>query len=933
MGALFPWLRRVGLPARDVLAGIASALFPGASGRRRNPTPDGTNPPEGERDDPLANERRRLAPGLVVSFARGFDFSGSGRPLENRLRFPQLETWEFADASPDLLAFVAAASAADGRTVGAIARECAQRAGVPVARLYAFAALLSQAGYLDPAPPPARWAHLATAEETAPEPIASTRRYHLPEGSGFVVDAGAFLWFDHGGALRLRLRPAEMIAMRHLGEAQTPDQAWAAVSAESAPMSRAEFEALLERLWSAGLLRRAAGAAQDRTAGHGAEQDARALVLTEVLASVAEFERRVGARPGRRAAVVPVNDDHKMAPLSLGLLLAYAQELDGGRLTERYDFVPLFLAEEATLVQWAQRPAVFLFSNYIWNLDRNLRLSAAIKRANPSNLMVHGGPSTPKYRGDCERFFADNPHVDITVRGEGEATFAAILDALDPGALDDRSPLRAVAGLSFRDPCGAVVHTPDRPRIADLDTIPSPYLLGFFEPFGRAHVAAVVESNRGCPYGCTFCDWGSATLSRIRKFDLDRVKRELEWLSRHELMFVALCDANFGIFERDVEIAQYIAAMKRTYGYPQTAALNYAKNTMRHLRPIIQAFADAGLTIQPSVALQTLDEPTLKTIRRSNIKLSQYDELASEFRRSALPLATDIMMGLPGSTVDSFKTDLQKCTDRDIRARCNPTLLLPNSPMNEPGYRAEHGIVAAPHDIIRETKTFTRAEWDEMERLRVAFYVLDNFGVLRHLARFVRSEVGLKEVAFYDRVSRAAANPRRWPFIAAVFRMMEAHMAPPGSWALFLDDVRRLVVEEIGVESGSALDAAVAVQRAHMPAADRILPVTIELPHDYVAWHTAMLEIRADDHGDDWEQFAPRLRSFGPGQITVSDPSDICGTMVGKALLEMVWTIRGWELVSPVARAQYQDLTPPSDDVRFGDAVPVATDPAAMALA
>ena len=33
----------------------------------------------------------------------------------------------------------------------------------------------------------------------------------------------------------------------------------------------------------------------------------------------------------------------------------------------------------------------------------------------------------------------------------------------------------------------------------------------------------MLESNRGCPYGCTFCDWGSATLSKVRNFDLDRV--------------------------------------------------------------------------------------------------------------------------------------------------------------------------------------------------------------------------------------------------------------------------------------------------------------------------------------------------------------------------------------------------------------------------
>ncbi len=468
-------------------------------------------------------------------------------------------------------------------------------------------------------------------------------------------------------------------------------------------------------------------------------ENAREQVLDATLEAVAAFEREAANRPGPRARVVPVNDDHNMAPLSLGLLVAYAQELDGGRLKDRYDFLPMFLTDDRVLLQWTSEPGIFLFSNYIWNYERNLKLSALVKEANPESITIHGGPSTPKYAGDCEEFFGTNPHVDITVRGEGEATFAAILDALDPAYLTDFSNLHDVAGISFRDPSG-IVHTPDRPRIEDLDSIPSPYLLGLFEPFGQARLAAVVESNRGCPYGCTFCDWGSATLSRIRKFDMDRVKAELEWFSRNQLLFVSLCDANFGILERDVEIAEHIAELKRKYGFPKTAALNYAKNTMKHLRPIIDTFASVGLNIEPTVAVQSMDETTLKIVRRSNIKTEKYDELADEFRRSGLRLATDVMMGLPGSTVDSFKSDLQKCTDRDVRARCNPTVLLPNSPMNEPSYREEHGIVARPHEVLKETKTYTREDFDEMERLRKAYYVFDSYAVLRHVAPFVRSE-------------------------------------------------------------------------------------------------------------------------------------------------------------------------------------------------
>ena len=857
---------------------------------------------DGDQAERWLSERRRLAPGCLISFSRRFNLKDSGHASENRMRFPHVNALGLGDAAPDLLTLACELSTEDDRSVAEIIETTADRLQADRSRLRRFAGALLNAGYLVADPPLPRWAEEPATDAGAPTPMIAGPLVEVPEGSNFLIEGGHFLWFDHGGTLRLRLTLQEMLAIRAFGEASSPDEAWELVS-RSEPetlLSRASFDELVSRLRRSGLVRTSAHTDQIRTSFDPTELNARELILEGVLEAVADFEQIAALRPGHRVAVVPVNDDHNMAPLSLGLLVAYAQEIDGGRLKDRYDFVPLFLGDADTFLRWTDRPAIFLFSNYIWNYERNLKLSALLKEANPKSLMIHGGPSTPKYSRDCQEFFAENPHVDVTVRGEGEATFAAILDALDESL--DVSDLRGVDGLSFRGELG-VVDTEDRERIADLDSIPSPYLLGLFDPFGRAHAAAVVESNRGCPYGCTFCDWGSATLSRIRKFDMDRVKAELEWFSKNELLFVSLCDANFGIFERDVEIAEHIAAMKQRYGYPKTAALNYAKNTMKHLRRIIDVFSSAGLTIEPTVALQSVDVATLKTIKRSNIKLEQYDGLANEFRRAKLPLATDIMVGLPGSTLTSFKGDLQACTDRDIRARCNPTVLLPNSPMNDPAYREEHGIRARPHEIVKETKTFSRQDYDDMDRLRIAFYVFDNFGVLRHMARFVRSETGIKEVDFYDRISQdALAQPLQWPFIVSVVRMMNENLAPPASWSLFVEEVGRYVVAELGIEPGAALDAALEVQLAHLPAPDRAMPQTLELPHDYVAWYEAVLESRSGDHRHDWERVAPHLCDFPPGSLEVSDPNDVCGTMVGKPIAVMAWNILGWDMTSPVAR-------------------------------
>ncbi len=722
---------------------------------------------------------------------------------------------------------------------------------------------------------------------------------------GLIVEDGAFLLFDHGGALLARWSPAEVIAATAFGVPRSIDAAWEKHSQAALRIERTAFDQLVVSLLAAGVLRvvNEAELAALELDARGPDTSPQAIVQERVASAAEEHQRTMAQRPGHRTPVVPVNTDFGVAPLSLALLVAYASEHDGQRLADRYDFIPEFLTDEEHLADRANEPSIFVFSNYVWNVERNLALSQLVKQANPASLTIHGGPSTPKYPGDVEEFFARHEHVDVAVHGEGEETFAELLSTVDATLPTQLGALHDVCGLTYREVGGGVTRTGDRDRIVELDTIPSPYLLGLLDPFGAAHAGAIIETNRGCPYGCTFCDWGSATLSRIRKFSMERVFAELEWSAVHQIDVASIADANFGIMERDVDIAEKIAELKRAYGYPRTVATNYAKNTVKHLRKIIEIFADVEILTEGVVSLQSMDEPTLKIIRRSNIKLEKYNELTTEFRNARLPLAADIMMGLPGSTPASFRNDLQQCTNRDVRVRANATQLLPNSPMNEPEYRREHGITAKPGELVMETSTYTRAEWEDMNSLRRAYYSFDNWGVLRYVSRFVRQELGLHEVAFHDRVrTDASADRTRWPIITTVLEVLEGYMAPPGSWGLFVDEIHRYLTTELGLADDTALRTALEVQLAHLPAPARSFPLSISLAHDFVAWQNALLSARENGHRDDWELVVPRLATYPAAEMTISDPNDICSTDVGKPMGLLGMSLRSWELESPAAR-------------------------------
>jgi len=597
------------------------------------------------------------------------------------------------------------------------------------------------------------------------------------------------------------------------------------------------------------------------------------------------------------------------------MLAASLAAHDGGRLLADFDVRPV--RREAGSIESSvradPRPALVLFSNYLWSMPENLVLSARVKELAPGSVTVHGGPSTPKYPGDVATFLADHRDVDILVLGEGEVTIVEVVERL--GRALDVDAVAGTAGTVVRTSSGEIVTGPARDRVADLGTLPSAYLSGVFDHLdGGALDMMPVETNRGCPYGCTFCDWGSATMSRVRQFPMERVAAELEWIARRGVGTLFIADANFGILPRDLEIAERLVELKREYGAPHTVLVSFAKNQTLRAAEIVRTWIDAGIVTEGSIALQTSDEQTLHTIRRKNIGVDRYDELTDEFRRLRLPLAVDLMMGLPGATVESFRADLQRCIDRELTARIYPTTVLPNSPMNDPEYRREHEIGTNDDDVVVSTATYDLADYDAMLRLRRVYRAADHFGILRHLARWAQFDHGVEASAFYATVADLVrSEPRRFPSLTWMGRHLAEWTVPPPGWAALLDEARRVLVGRHGVPDDAALATALAVQEAHLPWPGREYPVVRGLAHDYVAWFE---QLHSSPNG-----VAHRpLAVFGAGTLVVEDPRGVCtdaapshfrhhsGPQVDSVIRNDFWIADDWELASPVARSLPQVL-------------------------
>ncbi len=569
--------------------------------------------------------------------------------------------------------------------------------------------------------------------------------------------------------------------------------------------------------------------------------------------------------------------------LSLGMLTATARHWKDGALNERYEIrKPETAASFLDHLAGRQGPAVLLCSDYVWSLAHNLEAAATARQICPDLLVVHGGPSAPKYADDAARFLSDHPAVaDVLVRGEGEEALCDLLEALDgpDGWTTDAGRLGTVGGITFRAADGEVVRTEDRPRIANLDSIPSPYLSGEFDgiPGDAWKYCLSIETNRGCPYGCTFCDWGSATMSRIRKFDLDRVIAELEWGARLGVHTITLTDANFGIMSRDVETTRQIAAIRERVGHPHSLSWTAAKNTTKHLVKIMDILVDSGITVSTSLSLQTIDPTTLEILARTNISTDHYVKLAADYRRRGYPLQGDLMLGLPGQTFDTYKADLQFMLDHEIMVRSWPVQMLPNAPMNAPEYRAEHGIEVGEDNLVTSTHSFTVDERKRMWRFRTVDTIAERMAVLRHVMRFLQWEHGIAATDLADRVLAVTDDdPLRYPTVSWVFGYFDLLPTVAVGWRTFYGEIASLLRDEFGLDpDASDLRCVLDLQEFLMPVPGRSFPASIELPHDYTAYYrSATRELYTTGQAGLPE--AP-LASLGPATFTITgDPLGLC---------------------------------------------------------
>jgi radical SAM superfamily enzyme YgiQ (UPF0313 family) len=453
-------------------------------------------------------------------------------------------------------------------------------------------------------------------------------------------------------------------------------------------------------------------------------------------------------------------------PYSVGLLQAKCQA--DPEIHNRVKFLPIhYLREEIEVAANRLAKANLLgISTYIWNWEYSKKLIERVKQINPAIFIVAGGPQIPH---TTENLFELLPQIDVVVVGEGEEVFLEIV-RFCTGL--DSVPITEIAGLVVNDN-GNRIETAARKRVEDVSAIPSPYLSGVFEEIieeSSLNFQVSQETHRGCPYSCTFCDWGSATMQKVKRFDSARIISEYEWMATKKIEVLYNCDANYGLFPEDEDLTEQLVATKKLHGFPKKFRAAYAKNSNERVFNIAKNLNDADMSKGVTLSLQSLDVLTLENIKRRNMKINDFSSLITLYTSSDIPTYTELIVGLPGETLSTFKEGINTLFEAGQHDGLNiyPAMVLPNAQLNNPEYRLKHGVefvetpmllshgtrekqeVVEKYDIVVATNTMPREDWVESIVFAWCVQALHCMNITQQIAIYLYLKKNISFTDFYN---------------------------------------------------------------------------------------------------------------------------------------------------------------------------------------
>ena len=361
-------------------------------------------------------------------------------------------------------------------------------------------------------------------------------------------------------------------------------------------------------------------------------------------------------------------------------------------------------------------------SLYVWNYEMSMEICEWVKENYPACIIVTGGPH--QYFKHKQDWFKIYPFIDASLPSEiyGELAMSDILDNWNfkTNKVDWTKVEKIVFPTNDRS---VWVQSPKctykrdfkwdfapyKEQIKHIDEYVRLFYQDHVESNGLPMIHWKLETTRGCPYACTFCDWGGGVMSKVIVKDIKYIKEDLDVITKYGIATIYVCDANFGINgDRDVEVVEYIVQkkkeLKRKHLYVHYGG--YAK-TNKHfdtLKKIFTLEAENDLSYLYKISVQSTDAETLANIKRTDLREDEHWQLADWLRDTYKYEAhVELIVGLPGMTLDKWYNEFNHPYLHNAEVRAYEWHLLPESEAFNKEYRDKF-ILKTGKKIMNKSK-------------------------------------------------------------------------------------------------------------------------------------------------------------------------------------------------------------------------------------
>lgn len=414
---------------------------------------------------------------------------------------------------------------------------------------------------------------------------------------------------------------------------------------------------------------------------------------------------------------------------------------------------------------------IIMFSSYAWNYSIVDSIARGIKEKYPQKILALGGPHIGTNEPELlrDRWFYD--YICEPTK-PGEPFMEDLIDCY----IEDRLDPKNIA-WELRNGSG---------RIHDLSTEDYSVYEEHFDylketvSYARKHNMEpfiVLETTRGCPYKCVFCEWGGGINTKIYKKDINIVKRDILAMKKAGYRDAYLTDANFGAFEaRDLEIFAF--GWNNNFNLTDISTMK-SKDLNRRKKLIDKWFDIVGtgpekhskseggtdmwgetefVSVVPTVSIQSISEESMKLADRIDLSTKDKLELSRYINKrcsaEGFPIPSlELILAMPGSTLEDFYDEMEIIWNFQAWSSFrHDYMFLPDSRLNSPTYMKAHGIETVIvysdivdedgsdnwHSLYQNKKTyfktikscfsFTESEMREMWFMNnAANYILQNF--------------------------------------------------------------------------------------------------------------------------------------------------------------------------------------------------------------